>query len=213
MPRIETDDGVMIHYLIDGSPARPPLVLSNSLGSNLTMWDREVDTLADHFCVVRYDTRGHGHSDAPAGEYSIERLALDVLNILDALEIHRTDWCGLSMGGMIGMWIASRHPERIGRMALCNTAAHMASRDLWQGRIETALGEGMAALAEPTLERWFTPAFRADPSNRPVLEKVRGMILGTPPAGYAGCCAAIRDMDQREALASISAECLVPTGP
>ena len=212
MPRIETDDGVAIHYVTDGSSGRPPLVMSNSLASNLSMWDEEAVALSKHFFVVRYDARGHGASDVPEGDYSLERLGLDVLNLMDALEIHRTAWCGLSMGGMVGMWVASHYPERIERMALCNTSAHMPPKELWDGRIRTAREGGMEVLCGPTLERWFTAPFREDRANAERLDKVRRMVLTTPAAGYAGCCAAIRDMDQRETIGRIEADCLVLTG-
>lgn len=212
MPTIETDDGVAIHFETTGSSGRPPLMMSNSLGSDLTMWDREAELLSDAFFVVRYDSRGHGRSGVPEGPYAMERLAHDAINLMDALEIHRTCWCGLSMGGMVGMWIASRHTDRIGRLALCNTAAHMPPKALWDGRIRTATGDGMEPLVEPTMERWFTAPFRADPANRETLDRVRAMVRGTNPAGYAGCCAAIRDMDQRHTIARIRAPCLVVTG-
>lgn len=212
MPQIETDDGVVIHFETMGSNGRPPVLLSNSLASTLHMWDGQAEALADHVFVVRYDSRGHGRSGAPAGPYTMDRLGRDAVNLMDALEIHRTAWCGLSMGGMVGMWVASHHPDRVSRLALCNTAAHMPAPDLWNGRIETAREKGMEALVAPTIERWFTPPWRERPENGAALERIAAMIAGTPPEGYAGCCAAIRDMDQREAIGGIEAPTLVLTG-
>lgn len=213
MPLIETDDGQSIHYRTDGQSTNPPLIFSNSLGCDLSMWDRQAERIADRCFVIRYDARGHGGSAVPEGPYTIARLAIDALNLMDALEIHKARWCGLSMGGMVGQWIASHHPERIERLALCNTAAHMPPPDMWNARIDTALnGGGMAALAPVVLERWFTEGFRTDPDKAATLDKLRLMLLSTAPVGYAGCCAAIRDMDQRGDLGRIEAPTLVVTG-
>ena len=210
MPHIETDDGISVFYTTDGSSSNPPLVLSNSLGTNTGMWAGQMDQLADRFHVIRYDMRGHGRSDAPEEHYTIDRLGRDVLNLLDGLGIRRAAWCGVSMGGMLGMWLGVHAPERVSRLAVCNTALHMPPADLWNDRIRTVLDKGMEALVGPVLERWFTPAFRA---NRPEeVEPVKQMLLATPSAGYAGCCAALRDMDQRDAVGAIRHPVLIIAG-
>ena len=186
------------------------MVLSNSLGTNLGMWDGQMPALVERFRVLRYDSRGHGQSAAPPGPYRIEELGRDLIALLDALDIPRVRFCGLSKGGMVGMWLASNAPERVERLVLCNTSAHLPGRELWNARIEDVRATGMAAVAPQVLERWFTAGFRARASE--AVEKVRQMLLTTPAEGYAACCAAIRDMDQRETIASIRAPTLVVVG-
>ncbi len=211
MPEISTGDGVRIHYEAEGHADGPPLVFSNSLGTNLAMWDGQAGEAAGlGFRVVRYDQRGHGRSDAPAGEYTIERLGTDVLDLLDALEVEKAAFCGLSMGGMTGIWLAMHHPRRFSRLALCNAAVFMPPRDMWQARIKAVTEGGMAAVAESVVERWFTKGFRE--SEAAEVDRIRRMILATDPAGYAGCSAAIRDMDLRDRLGVIEAPCLVVVG-
>ena len=210
MPQIETDDGVRLFYTTSGAASNPPLVLSNSLGTSTEMWAGQLDLLAERFHVIRYDMRGHGRSDAPEGHYTLDRLGRDVLNLLDALEIERTAWCGVSMGGMLGMWLGVHAPNRVLRLAVCNTALHMPPAGLWDERINTVLDKGMEALVGPVLERWFTPAFRADRPQE--VEPVKQMLLATPSAGYAGCCAALRDMDQRDAVGAIRHPVLIIAG-
>ena len=206
-----TSDGVRIHYEIEGREDGPPLLFSNSLGTNLHMWDVQALVAAGlGFRAIRYDQRGHGASEAPDGDYAMERLGRDVLELLDALKIDRAMFCGLSMGGMTGIWLAMHHPRRFSRLALCNTAVWMPPRDLWDGRIRSVLGGGMEAVVEGVVERWFTPAFRA--SSTTEVARVREMILATDPHGYVGCCAAIRDMDLRDRLGLIEAPALVLIG-
>lgn len=211
MPEITTGDGVKIHFEVEGRTDGPPLVFSNSLGTNLHMWDGQMDTATGHgFRVVRYDQRGHGKSGAPAGEYTLERLGLDVLDLLDALEVKRTAFCGLSMGGMTGIWLALHRPHRFARMAQCNTAIWLPPRDLWDGRIRAVQQNGMESVVDAVVERWFTPGFReSDPGET---NRIRTMILTTDPVGYAGCSAAIRDMDMRDFLGTIEAPTLVVIG-
>jgi len=205
-----TIDGIRFRVLVEGAEDAPALMLSNSLSSNLSMWDPQMPEFLKRYRVVRYDHRGHGGTDAPAGPYSMERLAQDAVDILDALGIARAHWCGLSMGGMTGMWMLTHHSERIDRAVLANTAAYMGPPELWQGRIQTATEGGMAALVDGTIERWFTPEFRErDPET---IARVRAMILATPAQGYMGCCGAIRDMDQREAIRDIASPALVIIG-
>jgi 3-oxoadipate enol-lactonase len=208
MPTIAIDGGVL-HYRIDGDPKAPPLVMSNSLGTALAMWDWQMPELEKRFRVIRYDQRGHGGSTATPGFYTMEGLGRDVLALLDALGIESTHYCGLSMGGMTGMWLGAKAPKRFKRMVLANTSARMA-QDIWKSRIEAALGPGMPSIVQSVVERWFTPEFRAkDPK---AVDKVRAMILATPGPGYAGCCGAIRDMDHRGILREIPVPTLVIVG-
>ena len=209
MPMIEVA-GLPFHVSVEGPADAPPLMLGNSLSSNMAMWEPQMPALKERYRVIRYDHRGHGRSAAPFGPYSMDRLGQDALAIMDALGIARAHWCGLSMGGMTGMWLLTHAPHRIDRAVLANTAAHMGPADLWNGRIRTATRGGMAALLDGTLQRWFKPGFaEREPAT---IAEVRAMILGTPVAGYQGCCAAIRDMDQRESIRAIRAPVLVIIG-
>jgi 3-oxoadipate enol-lactonase len=211
MGEITTGDGVRIHYQIDGPPDAPPLLLSNSLGTDLHMWDGQMaEARRLGFRVIRYDQRGHGQSEAPEGEYAIDRLGLDVLDLLNALKIERTAYLGLSLGGMTGIWLGMRHPRRFLRLALSNTAVWMPPRDLWEGRLKAVKAGGMAAVAEGIVERWFTPAFRE--SNPREIDRIRKMILRTPPAGYMGCMCVVRDLDLRDRLGLIESPVLVVIG-
>jgi 3-oxoadipate enol-lactonase len=186
------------------------LVLGSSLGTTGAMWDENVGALAERFRLVRYDTRGHGSSPAPAGPYSMDELGADVLALLDRLELERVFFCGLSIGGMMGMWLASEAPARIERLVLCCTVPHFTPRELWDERIEIVGAEGMQPMVEPLLDRWLPADVRA---ARPEAEEhLRALIRSTPPEGYAGCCAAIRDMDLRPRLARIEAPTLVVAG-
>ena len=195
---------------IDGPDAAPVLLLSNSLSSDMSMWDDQVPRWAQHFKVVRYDQRGHGQSVAPPGPYTMERLGRDAVAVLDHLAIARAHFCGLSMGGMVGMWLLTHAPERIDRAVLSNTSAHMGPVDLWNGRIALARESGMEATVEPTVKRWFPVAFHAEAPA--TIERMRNMIRRTPLAGYIGCCEAIRDMDQRESIRAIRNPTLVIIG-
>jgi 3-oxoadipate enol-lactonase len=201
---------VRIFYRWDGPEGRPTLVLSNSLGTTHAMWDPQIADLTEHFRVLRYDSRGHGSSDVSPGPYDIGLLARDVLALLDALELERVRFCGLSIGGMVGMWLAANAPARIEQLVLSNTSAHIGGPELWNSRIETVRREGMQALAGTVIERWFTPRFRE--SSPQTVARIRDMLLATPPEGYAACAAAVRDMDQRESVARIAAPTLVICG-
>lgn len=209
MPTTETD-GATIHYEIAGMDGAPWLVFSNSLGTDLSMWNAQVAALGDRFRILRYDSRGHGKSSVPAGAYTIDRLGRDALAVMDAAGVETASFCGLSKGGMVGMWLGVHAPRRIERLALCNTAAHMPPPSMWDQRIEAANTQGMEALADGVIERWFTPDFRSRAPE--AVDRVRDMLLTTSGAGYAGCCAAIRDMDQREAIPTIRAPTLVIAG-
>ncbi len=209
MPMIQAN-GIRLYYELAGPADAPVVMLSNSLGTRLEMWDPQVHALAERYRVLRYDSRGHGRSDAPDGPYTIDLLADDALGLLDALHVERVHFCGLSKGGMVGQVLGARHGERLISLALCATAAHMPQREVWGERIRVATEQGMTALADAVIERWFTEAFRREPGI--VVDRVRQMILDTPPHGYAACCAAIRDMDLRELITGIRVPTLVIVG-
>ncbi|WP_251555510.1 3-oxoadipate enol-lactonase [Neobacillus muris] len=203
-------NGVRLHYRFDGPEEFPVLVLSNSLGTDLSMWNPQIEELTKHFRVLRYDARGHGQSDVPAGPYSIEQLGQDVVGLLDGLEIERAHFAGVSMGGMTGMWLALNVPERLGKMAFCNTAAFIGPRTIWDARISAVQDGGMAAITEGVLARWFTESYLEKGPDE--AEQVRRVLLGTSPDGYALACAAVRDMDLRDAVKSIAVPALVISG-
>jgi 3-oxoadipate enol-lactonase len=199
-----------LNYLLEGPEDAPVLVLSNSLGTAMEMWDAQAPALRERFRLLRYDTRGHGGSPAPPGPYEIGDLGRDVIHLLDRLGIERASFCGLSVGGMTGMWLAAEAPERVERLVLLCTSALLGPKSVWDGRIATATERGMAALVDGVIERWFTPAFRAE--NPEVVGKMARTLRETDPGGYAGCCAAIRDMDLRDRLPSVEASTLVVSG-
>jgi 3-oxoadipate enol-lactonase len=195
---------------MDGKADAPPLLLCNSLSSDLRMWDAQIPSWAQHFRVIRYDQRGQTGSVVSPGPYTIGQLGGDAVALLDRLGIARADFCGLSMGGMVGMWLLTHAPARLRRAVLANTAAHMGPPSLWDGRIALARAGGMEATVEPTVTRWFPPGFHA--AAPATIERMRAMIRRTPLDGYVACCAAIRDMDQRAAIRSIDAPALIIVG-
>ena len=203
-------DTVSLHYSLEGPEHAPVLVLSNSLGTASRMWDAQAFALKDRFRLLRYDHRGHGQSPVPPGPYTVEDLGRDVLSLLDRLEIETYAFCGLSLGGMVGMWLASEAPERIERLVLCCTSASLGPPENWSSRADTVRKEGMDEISEAVLERWFTPEFRS--SNPGPVEWAVRMLIETPAEGYASCCEAIRDMDLRGRLAEIQTPTLVVAG-
>lgn len=209
MNHIDVND-TRIHYRLDGEPDLPVLVLSNSLGTDLSMWDLQMPTLTQHFRVLRYDTRGHGASEVTPGPYSIEQLARDVVDLLDGLGIERAYFCGVSMGGMIGMWLATHVPQRLEKVALCNTAAFIGPPELWDSRIASVRQGGMDAIAAGVLARWFRAPF-LERAPREV-EQVRKTLLATSPEGYIAACAAVRDMDYRDTVGRINIPTMVIAG-
>lgn len=207
---VTTGDGCRIGWQFDGPAGAPVLLLSNSLGTDRTMWAPQIDAWTAKFQVLRYDQRGHGASDAPVGGYSIDRLGRDVVELLDALEIESVDFCGLSLGGMVGQWLGIRAANRLRRLVLANTSSCMGPPANWDARIVSVLKDGMAPLAGPSVERWFTPEFAtASPAATAPIEQ---MLQTTNPVGYAGCCAAIRDMDMRRTVSLIDMPTLVIGG-
>ncbi|MDF2643956.1 MAG: 3-oxoadipate enol-lactonase [Pseudomonas sp.] len=212
MPAVHLADGDL-NYQFDGPAEAPVLVLSNSLGTDLQMWDAQIPEFTRHFRVLRYDTRGHGQSLVTEGDYSIEQNGRDVLALLDALNVDKAYFCGLSMGGLIGQWLAIHAPQRLHRVVLCNTAAKIGTPQVWDPRIETVRRDGqaaMVALRDASIERWFTPGFaQREPE---AVNTVVSMLARTSPQGYAANCAAVRDADFREELGSVRLPVLVVCG-
>jgi 3-oxoadipate enol-lactonase len=207
---IVTVDHVPFDVRLDGDERHPVLFLSNSLSSDLSMWDDPMPRWSGRFRVVRYNARGQDTTPATPGPYTMERLGRDALGVMDALGLRRVHFCGLSMGGMVGMWLLTNAPGRIDRAVLANTSAHMGPRSLWDGRIDLARAGGMEATVEPTVRRWFPEAFhRRAPGT---IDRMRAMIRRTSLEGYVGCCCAIRDMDQRETIRAIASPVLVIVG-
>ncbi|MGI9482620.1 MAG: 3-oxoadipate enol-lactonase [Hyphomicrobiales bacterium] len=209
MPHIHAN-GIDIHYQFDGPETAPVLLMSNSLGTNLGMWDDQISAFTPEFHILRYDKRGHGQTSAPEGEYTLDQLGGDVLALLDTLQLEKVYFCGLSIGGMTGQWLGRNAADRLHKLVLSNTSAHMAPKDMWDERIKAVLKGGMEPMVDTVTSRWFTPEFIANEPER--VAKVQEMILTTPPAGYAGCSAAIRDMDQRDGISNITVPTLVISG-
>lgn len=209
MPFLEANGGQM-HYELSGPAAAPVLMFSNSLGTNLTMWAPQVEALGERYRVLRYDTRGHGQSAVTPAPYRISQLADDASSLLDHLGVERASFCGLSMGGMIGMTLALRVPKRIRKVVLCCTAPKLGSAETWNGRIASVQKGGMAAVTDAVLERWYTPSFREKAPD--AIRYTKEMFLNTPPGGYMACCQAIRDEDLREAIAGIQIPTLILMG-
>ena len=205
-------NGISVNYTLDGPAAAPVVTLSHSLATDLSMWDPQMSALTAHYRVLRYDTRGHGGTEAPAGAYSLAQLADDARALLRALGIARTHWVGLSMGGMIGQTLALAAPDLFRSLVLCDTSSRIPAeaKPLWQERIKTAETQGMEPLVEPTIGRWFTAPFREQ--RKDVVDRVRAMIRATSPRGYAGCCHAIAALDLTDRLAAIKLPTLIVVG-
>jgi 3-oxoadipate enol-lactonase/4-carboxymuconolactone decarboxylase len=199
-----------IFYRIEGNPGRQVLVLSHSIGTDHGMWEPQIGDLIQDFQVLRYDTRGHGASEVPAGEYSIEQLGKEVLALADGLGIAKFTFCGLSLGGAIGQWLGINAADRLERLILANTAPKLGSRELWETRIRAVTSSGMSSIVDMAMQRFFSEEFieRGDP----YLQSVKSVFLGTNPTGYAGCCAALRDFDSNTHLQRISAPTLIISG-
>lgn len=200
-----------LHHVEAGPAGAPALVLSPSLGTTGEMWAPQVPALAERFRVVSVDHRGHGGSDVAPGPTTFDDLGADVVALLDRLGIERTSWAGVSLGGMLGMWLATHHPERVERLALVCTSAHLPPAEAWYERAATVRGDGgTAGIADAVVSRWFTPGFAAREPD--VVAAHRAMLLGVDPAGYAGCCEAIAGMDLRPDLPAAVAPTLVIAG-
>jgi len=199
-----------IFYRLEGNSGQPVLVLSHSIGTDHGMWEPQIGDLIQHFQVLRYDTRGHGASDAPTGDYSIEQLGQDVLALTDELGLSRFAFCGLSLGGAIGQWLGVHAPDRIERLVLANTAPKFGAPEQWEARIRMVREGGMPAILDLAMQRFFSSEMitRRDP----LVQSTKSAFLGTNPIGYAGCCAALRDFDNTANLRQISAPTLVISG-
>lgn len=209
MPQIETGE-VSLFYTVSGQLDGDALVLGNSLGSDLHMWDRVLPGFEKEFRVVRFDMRGHGRSSVPPGSYRLEDLGKDVLCLLDRLGLESVHFCGLSLGGMVAMWLGIHAPERVTRLVMANTSARIGTSEQWDERIAEVERSGMTLLAENALRRWFTDAYREQHAKE--METIRAMIARTDPEGYVGCCGALRDADLRGEIARIAAPSLVIAG-
>jgi 3-oxoadipate enol-lactonase len=206
-----TGDGTRIAYRLDGSAGRPVVVLANSIGTDMHMWDSQIPALAEHFRVLRYDMRGHGASDVPEGAYAIDRFGGDVIELLDALGIQRVHFIGLSLGGFVGQWLAIHKPERIDRLILSNTAAYLGPTEQWDPAIAAVLeADNMQETAETFLRNWFPPHLLE--AQSPVVEKFRTMLLETDRRGIAGSWALVRDTDMRRTIELISRPTLIIAG-
>ena len=203
-------DGCRLFFTVEGPPDAPALLLSNSIGTTSALWDRQAGPFARAFRVVRYDTRGHGRSSVPSGDYTMDQLGRDALAVLDAAGAARAHVCGISLGGITAMWLGVHAPDRIERLVLANTGARVGTFEMWQQRIAAIRANGMAPIAEATPSRWFTEGFRQRAPD--VVATFTAMVAACPPDGYAGCAAAIRDTDLREHVRNIAAPTLVITG-
>jgi len=200
-----------LNYEIDGSQDGAVVMFSNSLASNLHMWDGQVPVLTEAgYRVLRYDSRGHGQSAAPQGPYTMEMLTAAAVGLMDVLGLEKVHFCGLSKGGMVGQMLGTQYTDRLISLTLCDTAAQLPPREIWEERMNNAREKGMAALVDAFVDRWLTkPGQQRLPDE---IKKVRKMISETPVEGFCGCCCAIRDMDQRESIRSISTPTLVMVG-
>ena len=197
-------------YRLQGNAGRPVLIFSHSIGADHAMWNPQAADLLRHFRVLQYDIRGHGASDAPAGDYSIELLGRDILGLADALGISQFAFCGLSLGGAIGQWVAAHAPERVTHLVLANTSPQFGPRANWQTRMDAVSKNGMAAVVDMVMQRFFSPGTLA--RDDPYAASIRSFIVGTDPVGYAGCCAALRDVNHTELLHKIKCPTLVIAG-
>lgn len=203
-------EGGQIHYAVDGEAGLPALALSNSLGTDLTMWDAQIPVLAQHFQVLRYDRFGHGRSTFSSRINSIEMLGKDILKLMDHLGFEDAYFCGLSVGGMVGQWLAWNAGKRFAKVVLCNTAARIGTEESWNARIGAVRRGGVSAVSQGILERWFTEPFHErEPAT---VERFRKILDATNPESYAATCAAIRDADFRNEVPKIRAKTLVVAG-
>jgi 3-oxoadipate enol-lactonase len=207
---VHADDGCPLHVEVEGPAAAPVLMLCNSLGTDLHLWNDQVPAWSRHFRVVRYDRRGHGQSGVTPGPYTMQQFGRDALAIMDTLGLAKVHWCGLSMGGMVGQWLGARAPERIDRLILANTTSYYDNKKIWEDRIAAVRARGLASVADAVMNLWFTADFRTRAPGK--VARMKEMLIATPLEGYLASCAAVRDMDHREILPRITASTLVIAG-
>jgi 3-oxoadipate enol-lactonase len=203
-------NGTVVNYRIDGASDGPVVALCHSLGTSLHLWDRQIEAWAPSYRILRYDLRGHGQTSIPPGPCSVETLAADFLGLLDALDIERVDFCGVSIGGLIGQWVGVHAPTRVRRLVLANTAARIGTVDTWDARIAAVLRSGLSVIAQGAMERAFTAPFIAREPG--VVAAFQQTLTNMSPEGYASCCAAIRDADLRSLAPDIAQPTLVVAG-
>ena len=209
MPIFEKPD-VTINYETFGNKDKPALIFSNSLGTTYQMWQPQIQALQKNYFVIVYDTRGHGASSAPAGPYSFDQLGQDVIDLLDHLNIDKAFFCGISMGGMTGQWLAIHYPKRFYHLMLCNTAAKIGTEVAWQDRAQLVRTEGLSTIAETAANRWFTSSFIAN--NPDIVSNLSNELAAGSAEGYASCCEALSIADAREHLKTITAPVTVIAG-
>jgi 3-oxoadipate enol-lactonase len=210
MPVIDSH-GCPIDVEVTGPADAPVLMLSSSLGTTKHMWDPQMQAFAGPYRVVRYDRRGHGHSGVPQGPYNMEMLARDAIAVMDGLGLKKVNWLGLSMGGMEGMWLGANAPDRIEKLILSNCSTYYADKTPWNTRIENVTkGGSVAAISDAVINAWLTQNFQKN--NPDVTARMKEMMIATPVEGYISCCAAVRDMDHREIIKSITAPTLIIAG-
>jgi len=207
---VTTDDNIRLNVAIEGRDEAPTLLMMHSIGCDLTLWDPQVEALAEQFRIVRFDARGHGGSDAPKGNYTLVRLAQDALVVLDAVRADSAYLCGLSLGGVTAQWLALHAAPRVKGMVIANTAARIGTAEAWQARGDMAVNQGMQAIAPTAITRFFSEAFLA--LSPEVADTFRQRLLTTAPAGYAGCCAVLRDTDFTGELGAIALPTIVIGG-
>lgn len=207
---VKTDDKVQLYYQTAGDQTNPALLLSNSLGTRWQMWQPQIDALTKYFYVISYDSRGHGESDKPAGPYSLTRLGQDALCVLGALGIKKAHFCGISMGGLTGLWLAVYAPERFLKIVVANTAAKIGTKEGWQSRAAAVREQGLAELAISAPQRWFTPGFIR--KHAALVEQLTDTLAEQDKEGYAACCDALAEADLRADLSRIQLPLLVIAG-
>ena len=203
-------NGAKINYRWDGNEDLPILILSNSLTTNLNLWEEQVLDLTNHYRILRYDNRGHGGSSSPDGEYSLDDISNDILSLMDYLNIQRASLCGISLGGMVGMWLGINAGDRLDKLIICNSSSDLSPPDPWQDRIDMVKRRGMSSIVEAGLIRFLSEEFRAGDS--PKISLLREMITSCDVPGYSGCCAAVRDMKLTDQLSKINNPTLIIAG-
>ena len=209
MPKFTSNDAE-INYQTFGDASQPAIIFSNSLGTQFNMWQPQISFFEKKFYVICYDTRGHGASSAPQGPYSIEQLGTDVVHLLDHLNIEKASFCGISMGGLTGQWLAIHHPERFNHVIVCNTAAKIGQEQAWNDRAQLVREQGLKPIAETAASRWFTEPFIR--SNTAIVESLSNDLGAGSPEGYASCCEALAKADLRADLKTITVPVLIIAG-